>query len=212
MRQYTKQEIDEALIIRHTASIHQRLSTGNVAVAGLGGLGSNIAVMLARMGVGYLHLIDYDNVELLNLNRQQYFMEQVGMKKTEALRQQIQKINPFIKVKTDCCKVTEENLYHLFYDNEIICEAFDKPEQKAMLVNKIRELFPEKTVVAASGMSGYGSSNRIITQRVMNRLYLCGDGGPETNGHGNLMAPRVHLCAAHQANMIIRLLLGESTA
>lgn len=211
MRQYTKQEVDAALQIRHTESIHRHLTTGNVAIAGLGGLGSNIAVMLARMGVGNLHLIDYDNVELLNLNRQHYFMEQVGMKKTKALLQQIQKINPYIKVKTDCCKVTGENLYRLFNDNDIICEAFDEPEQKAMLVNGILEMFPEKTVVAASGMSGYGSSNHIITRRVMNRLYLCGDGGPGTKTHGNLMAPRVSLCAAHQANMIIRLLLGEST-
>lgn len=210
MQKYTKQEVDEALMLRHTERIHKRLTAGNVAIAGLGGLGSNIAVALARIGVGSLHLIDYDAVELMNLNRQHYFMEHVGMKKTEALKQQILKINPYIKVKADCHKVTGENLHNLFYENAIICEAFDDPEQKAMLVNGILELFPEKIIVAASGMSGYGSSNRIITQRVMNRFYLCGDGGSGTEEHCNLMAPRVSLCAAHQANMITRLLLGEN--
>ena len=197
----TKEEIQAALEERHSPEKQKKLSEGRVTIAGLGGLGSNVAYALARIGVGHLHLIDFDVVDITNLNRQQYF--------TDALKSLIQKINPYIDIQTDCVKVTEENLISLFENAGIICEAFDNPEAKAMLVNGILEHFPEKKLVSASGMAGYGSSNAILTKRLMNNFYLCGDQVTEpTYGHG-LMAPRVAICAAHEANMITRLLLGE---
>lgn len=205
----TKEEIYTALDERHSPETQKLLSAGNVAIAGLGGLGSNVAYALARIGVGHLHLIDFDVVDITNLNRQQYFMEHIGMYKTDALKSLLLKINPYLDIRTDCVKVTDDNLQELFADATIVCEAFDNPEAKAMLVNGILEHFPEKKLVSATGMAGYGSSNTIITKRIMKNFYLCGDGvTAPTYGH-ELMAPRVAICAAHEANMITRLILGE---
>ena len=209
MHPFTKKEIYEALVERHTAAYQEKLDAGHVAIAGLGGLGSNVAFALARLGVGHLHLIDFDREDLTNLNRQQYLLRHVGMYKTDALKEQLLQINPYLDIRTDCVKVTDDNLQELFADATIVCEAFDNPEAKAMLVNGILEYFPEKKLVSATGMAGYGSSNTIITKRIMKNFYLCGDGvTAPTYGHG-LMAPRVAICAAHEANMITRLLLGE---
>lgn len=205
----SKEEITAALNERHSPEKQALLSAGHVAIAGLGGLGSNVAYALARIGVGHLHLIDFDKVDITNLNRQQYFMEHLGMYKTDALKSLLLKINPYLDIRTDCVKVTEENLIFLFKDAGIVCEAFDNPEAKAMLVNGILEHFPEKKLVSATGMAGYGSSNTIRTERLMKNFYLCGDRVTEPSYGNGLMAPRVAICAAHEANMITRLLLDE---
>lgn len=208
----TKEEIIEALNERHSTEKQKILSEGHVAVAGLGGLGSNVAYALARIGVGHLHLIDFDVVDITNLNRQQYFIDQIGMYKTDALKSLLERINPYLDIRTDTVKVTEENLQELFADAPIVCEAFDRPEAKAMLVNGILEHFPEKKLVSATGMAGYGSSNTIRTQRLMKNFYLCGDRVSEPEYGRGLMAARVAVCAAHEANMITRLILGEEEA
>ena len=205
----TKQEIEEALIRRHSRETQEKLAEGRVAVAGLGGLGSNVAFALARIGVGHLHLIDFDVVDLTNLNRQQYFLEHVGVYKTEALCSLLRKINPYLDIRTDCVRVNKENIKELFEKDEIICEAFDDPEAKAVLVGAVLELFPGKKLVSASGLAGYESSNLIHTRRVSKNFYLCGDEVTESVYGKGLMAPRAALCAAHEANMITRLLLGE---
>ena len=106
----TKEEIYTALDERHSPETQKLLSAGNVAIAGLGGLGSNVAYALARIGVGHLHLIDFDVVDITNLNRQQYFMEHIGMYKTDALKSLLLKINPYLDIRTDCVKVTDDNL------------------------------------------------------------------------------------------------------
>lgn len=82
----SKEEIMAALNERHSPKKQKHLSAGRVAIAGLGGLGSNVAYALARIGVGHLHLIDFDVVDTTNLDRQQYFMEHIGMYKTDALK------------------------------------------------------------------------------------------------------------------------------
>ena len=142
-----KEEIMAALNERHSPEKQALLSEGRVAIAGLGGLGSNVAYALARIGVGHLHLIDFDVVDITNLNRQQYFMEHLGMYKTDALKSLLLKINPYLDIQTDCVKVTEENIVDLLGDDPIICEAFDRTEAKAMLVNGVLEHFPEKKLV-----------------------------------------------------------------
>ena len=205
--QLTKKEIDEALNERHSQEVQQKLAAGNVAIAGLGGLGSNVAFALARIGVGHLHLIDFDTVDITNLNRQQYFMEHIGMKKTDALQSLLLKINPYLDIRTDCVKVTEQNIPQLFADVPIICEAFDVPENKAMLVNTVLELFPDKKLVAASGMAGFHDSNAIRTRQVMKNFWLCGDETTEPAYARGLMAPRVAICAGHQANLIVQLII-----
>jgi sulfur carrier protein ThiS adenylyltransferase len=201
-------ELERMMMARHTPHVHERLKKGKVAIAGLGGLGSNIAVMLARSGVGQLLLVDFDLVEPSNLNRQSYYISHLGMPKTIALKKQIEQINPFIMVEVKTARVTEENVVELFSDYDIICEAFDKAREKAMLVNTVLEKLPDVKIVAASGLAGYDSSNLIQTKKVMNNLYICGDFVNEAKIGRGLMAPRVHICAGHQANMVLRLLLG----
>ena len=204
----TETEWLKALEQRHGAELQREFSSACVAVCGLGGLGSNVAVSLARAGVGTLLLIDFDRVDISNLNRQQYNVSQLGMYKTEAMKQTLSEISPYCNVITHTVKLTEENL-SLPADCGIVCECFDNAECKAMLVNGISEHYPEKYIVAASGMSGLHTANRIQTKRLGKRLYICGDGISDVDNDGTLFAPRVMLCAAHQANTVLRIIAGE---
>ena len=203
----TREEMKEALAERHGRKTQEILARSGAAIAGLGGLGSNIAFSLARTGIGYLHLIDFDRVDITNLNSQQYFIHQIGMEKTEALKENLLQINPYLEIRTDCVKVEEGNIRELLTEDRYICEAFDKAENKAMLVNGVLEHFPEKYLVAASGMAGFGDSNRIRTRKVTDHFYLCGDETSDAEKGICLTAARAALCAAHQANMIVSLIL-----
>lgn len=201
-------QLEAMIAARHTPKIHSKLKKAKVAIAGLGGLGSNIAVNLARIGAGSLFLVDFDVVEPSNLNRQSYYLRHLGMHKTEALKEQIEQINPFVQVNTKTVRVEQENVVELFEDYDVLCEAFDNPAAKAMLVTTALSQLPNIKVVAASGMAGYASSNHICTERKMKNLYVCGDYESGARIGDGLMAPRVQICAGHQANMVLRLLLG----
>lgn len=205
----SREVMREALNIRHGEDLQNKISAARVAVCGLGGLGSNIAIALARAGVGHLHLIDFDRVDLTNLNRQQYAVGQLGQYKTDALRETLSLVSPYCNVTCNTIKVTEENLPDLLKTEDYICEAFDRAEAKAMLVSGVLEHFPEKYLVAASGLAGLGSANTIQTRRVSQRFYLCGDGTSDSSVGLGLVASRVLVCAAHEANMILRLIAGE---
>ena len=183
------------------------LHHGHVAVCGLGGLGSNAAVYLARTGVGNLHLIDFDTVDASNLNRQSYMVRDLGQRKTDALARQIHDINPFIDVHTDFVRLTEENVPTLLAGDDIICEAFDNPDAKTMLVHTVLEQCPDKYIVSASGMAGYGASNEIRTRKITSHFYIRGDQERNACPGRGLMAPRVAICAAHEANLIVELLV-----
>lgn len=206
----SREVIREALNIRHGEDLQNKISAARVAVCGLGGLGSNIAIALARAGVGHLHLIDFDRVDLTNLNRQQYAVRQLGQYKTDALRETLSLVSPYCDVTCDTVRVTEENLPDLLRNEDYICEAFDRAEAKAMLVSGVLEHFPEKYLVAGSGLAGLGSANTIQTRRVSKRFYLCGDGTSDSSVGLGLVASRVLVCAAHEANMILRLIAGET--
>ena len=206
----SREVMREALNIRHGEDLQNKISAARVAVCGLGGLGSNIAIALARAGVGHLHLIDFDRVDLTNLNRQQYAVGQLGQYKTDALRETLSLVSPYCDVTCDTVRVTEENLPDLLRNEDYICEAFDRAEAKAMLVSGVLEHFPEKYLVAASGLAGLGSANTIQTRRVSKRFYLCGDGTSDSSVGLGLVASRVLICAAHEANMILRLIAGET--
>lgn len=200
--------LDVMMKARLTPGVYEKIKNAKVAVAGLGGLGSSIAEALARTGVGHLHLIDFDTVEPSNLNRQRYRICHLGMAKSEATAMQIKEYNPFIKVKAEQVRITAENAAEIFAEDDIICEAFDSPEAKAEMINAILEKCPHKKIVAASGMAGLESSNTIVTKRIMKNFYLCGDGVSAAEEGRGLMAPRVDICAGHQANMVLRLITG----
>lgn len=202
----SREELESMMSARLTPGLYEKFQQGRVAVAGLGGLGSQIALHLARSGVGHLHLIDFDIVEPSNLNRQQYRMCHLGMYKTEALRAEIAEITPYVTVSVDRIRVMPENCGKLFADDDIICEAFDDPAAKAMIADVIAEQFPGKYFIAASGMAGCEDSNTIKTRRLTDHFYLCGDGVSDARPGRGLMAPRVAICAGHQANMVLRIL------
>ena len=204
-----KEEWNRALSERHGEKLQKKFSSATVAVCGLGGLGSNIAIALARAGVGKLILIDFDSVDISNLHRQQYKANQIGMDKTKALSENLREIAPYVELETYTVRITEDNAVELLKDADIICEAFDDAECKAMLTNLVLESMPEKYLVAASGMAGFGSANIIQTRKVMSRFYLCGDEESDVQSEGSLFASRVMLCAAHQAHTVLRILAGE---
>ncbi len=206
----TEKELFEALASRHTVEGQKKISRASVAICGLGGLGSNVAIHLARCGVGRLHLLDFDRVDLPNINRQQYSLDQIGTPKAEALRDELRDFAPYINIVTDQVKLTPENIPELLKDDEYIVEAFDKADQKAMLCNVVLEELPEAVLIAGSGMAGYGKSNEIQTRRLSSRFYICGDGETGLEQAGTLFSPRVAICAAHQANLVIQLIMdGE---
>ena len=205
----TKEEWIKALTERHGKELQQAFSSATVAVCGLGGLGSNIAIALARAGVGRLILIDFDRVDITNLHRQQYKADQIGMYKTVALAENLKEIAPYISLEIHTERITEDNALTLLQDADIICEAFDDAECKAMLTNTVLTELPDKYLVAASGMAGMGVTNSIKTRRITSRFYLCGDETSDVSDDIGLVAPRVALCAAHQALTVLRILAKQ---
>lgn len=205
----TKEEMRQALKERQGSQLQVKLEKATVAVCGLGGLGSNISICLARAGIGKLILIDFDKVDVSNLHRQQYKAAQVGRSKTEALKENLSEIAPYVHVVTHTVRVTEDNIRQLLADADIVCEAFDNAGSKAMLTNAVLETMPDKVLVAASGMAGLGSANHIQTRKITERFYLCGDGISDVADGMGLVASRVMLCAAHQAHTVLRILAGQ---
>ena len=202
----TKEEWIKALEERHGKELQSKISSSTVAICGLGGLGSNIAIILSRLGIGRLILIDFDKVDISNLHRQQYKPNQIGMEKTNALAQNLEEIAPYLEIETHTAYMDENNYYELLQDVNIICEAFDNPEAKASIVNYVLSEMPEKYIVAASGMAGIESANMIKTRRVSKRFYLCGDEKSDVEDGVGLVASRVSVCASHQANMVLRII------
>ena len=205
----SREEMYAALEERHGAELQKKLNEASVAVCGLGGLGSNIAIALARAGVGKLHILDFDKVDISNLNRQQYFPEQLEQLKSDALYVTLKRIAPYCDIKSECVKLDEKNIPQLLANDDIIVEAFDKADQKAMIVNCVLEKMPQKYLVSGSGMAGFGPSNTIITKRITKRFYLCGDGVSDVADGLGLVSSRVLICAGHQAHAVIRIIADE---
>lgn len=205
----TKEEWNKALVERHGKELHRAFSSAVVAICGLGGLGSNIAISLARAGVGQLILCDYDRVDITNLHRQQYKADQIGMYKTVVLAENLKEIAPYVSVEIHTERITEDNALTLLRSADIICEAFDDAECKAMLTNTVLSELPDKYLVAASGMAGMGTTNSIKTRRITSKFYLCGDETSEVSDGIGLVAPRVALCAAHQAHTVLRIIAKQ---
>lgn len=205
----SKEEWIQALDDRHGIEFQKKISSTTVAVCGLGGLGSNIAISLARAGIGKLILIDFDKVDITNLHRQQYKANQIGMCKTEALQNNLKEINPYLETKIHTICLYESNAKDVLADADIICEAFDNAEAKANIVNFVLSEMPNKYIVAASGMAGLDSANLIKTRKVSKRFYLCGDEVSDIKDGIGLVSTRVMLCAAHQAHTVLRIIAEE---
>ena len=197
----------KALEERHGKELQNKISSKTVAICGLGGLGSNIAILLARAGVGKLILIDFDKVDITNLHRQQYKAYQIGMQKTEALTYNLKEIAPYLETEIHTAYMDENNYSEFLQSADIICEAFDNAEAKANIVNFVLSEMPTKYIVAASGMAGLDSANSIKTRKVSKYFYLCGDEKSDAKDGIGLVASRVSVCASHQAHMVLRIIL-----
>jgi len=194
--------------VEKSERIRTKLKDSSVGIAGLGGLGSNAAVALARAGIGRLVLVDFDKVEESNLDRQYYFLDQVGKLKVEALKKNIRRIYPEVTVETHNLKLEKDSMEKPFHDVDVVIEALDSAETKAAFIEEILTKLPDKPVVAASGVAGYGHCDRIITQHCGN-LHMCYDEHALSSDDDVLMAPRVALMANWEANLALELILGE---
>lgn len=182
------------------------LSRSVVGIAGAGGLGSNAAMLLARAGVGKLVIADFDVVEPSDLNRQAYFLDQIGRLKVEALEENLKKVNPYSTYEMHPVKITARNVATIFGGADLLVEAFDQADQKQMLVEAWLASFPRKPIIIASGLAGFGGNNK-IRQRKLGQVYICGDEATECDECTAPMAPRITIVAAMQANLAVELLV-----
>lgn len=202
-------ELRYLMMARHTPGVYEKLQKASIAIAGLGGLGSNIAINLARMGVGTIKLIDFDVVEPSNLNRQQYFIYQIGEQKTKALKDTLLNINPYNTYITENLYITAENVKETLQGYDVIIEAFDKAENKAMLINECVKHFPDKCIIGASGVAGVFDTESLKINKIGENIYIVGDMVNDARPGCGLMATRVAVAANIQANLAVRYLLGE---
>nr|NQU92014.1 sulfur carrier protein ThiS adenylyltransferase ThiF [Bacteroidota bacterium] len=189
--------------------IKELLKTKTVGIAGCGGLGSNSAVALARVGVGKLIIADFDLVDASNLNRQYYFHEQIGQQKVFALADNLYFVNPSVQVEPHDVKLGPDEILLLFRNCDLIIEAFDAAEAKQMIVETVLSGFPDKTLILGNGMAGWGKSNLLKTEKIDQNLYVCGDGISEISEDLPPLAPRVAIVANMQANLALQLLLNN---
>lgn len=192
-----------------TPHIFLELQNAAVGIAGLGGLGSHVAAALTRLKVGKLILADYDVVEESNLNRQNYFADQVGAHKVDATLENLLRINPQAALDGRKVRLTPEKIPQVFKDAHVIAECFDRADQKQMLVETVLSRMENMIIVSVSGLAGYGKSNEIVTRRISDRLIVIGDMVSGTGPGVPLTAPRVGVAAYHQANAILEVLVNE---
>lgn len=198
--------LEKKFFSKHDPQILPRLRASVVGIAGAGGLGSSVAVSLARAGIGKLIIVDFDRIEISNLNRQQYFWTQVGKVKVRALLENLRKINPFSEYVGYQRRITPKNVKAIFGKADLLIEAFDRAGQKQMLIESWIAYFPDRPIIAASGLSGWGRNQKIRQRRVGN-LYICGDEESEPARGISPMAPRVGIVANMQANLAVELLV-----
>lgn len=194
---------------RNTPGIQERLKQSTVGIAGLGGLGSNVAVQLARCGVGRMVLVDFDVVDPSNLNRQNYYTRHIGLKKSEAIKDVLRQINPYIELISHDAYLDRRNIIEIFQGVDVLVEAFDKAENKSLILDEWLSQVKNSPLVCASGMGGIGPSNAIRTRKLSHNIYLAGDLNTEATPENGVMAPRVAMTAAHQSNAVLRLLLNQ---
>lgn len=195
-----------ALIDRLGETLYKTFADSHIAILGLGGLGSHASISLARNGIGKLTLIDFDRVEMSNLNRQQYRLVDLGKYKCHALSEVIVSFNPLIELIAQPIRLTPDNVADYVKDVDLVLECLDEAEAKAWLVRTLRSELPDIPFIAASGMAGIGSANQIHSRKVSDNFYLCGDETSDVAEMGSLICPRVAVCAGHQALTALRLL------
>ena len=202
------EELEPLIFSRQPSEITGRLKKACVGIAGAGGLGTVVAEILARSGLGKLVIADYDIVEPSNLNRQRFFISQLGMPKVHALADTIKKFNPFVEVVPVNERVTAESCSRIFSGCSIVAECFDSPANKADIIFGLRKNLPGCIAVAASGIAGIQSGDEIKTIKISDNFYVIGDMESDAAAGTGLFASRVGIAACLQAHCIIRLIAG----
>lgn len=197
-------DISNKIFERNPISLTQILQRSTVGIAGCGGLGSNVAVSLVRAGIGKLIIVDFDKVEYSNLNRQYYFLSDIGKPKVVALENILKNINPHVNILAICTKLMVDNVLDVFGDVDVLVEAFDKAESKKWLIEKWVQICKDKLIVCANGLSGIGNTEDIKVVRFTDKIIFCGDG--KTDISLGLCASRVAIVANMQANIVIEYL------
>jgi thiamine biosynthesis protein ThiF, family 2 len=202
-------EYDAAFILKNGRDVHARMKRATVGIVGLGGLGSNISIMLARAGVWKFIIADYSNINLPNLCRQNFQFKDIGNRKTDVVEEMILNVNPYAKVEKHFVKVDATNASTIFSGCDVVCEAMDLSDEKTVFIDKMVNTYPNITIISGSGMAGYGRSNAIRTVQSLKQLYICGDMGDVVDRAPVIIAPRANICAGHVANTAIAVLMGE---
>lgn len=184
------------------------LQSKTVGIAGAGGLGSNCAIALARVGIGKLIICDFDIVSEGNLNRQYYFIKQIGFPKVMAIRDNINQVNPNVQVEIHHEKLDENLIISIFRDCDIIVEAFDLAEMKKMICETVLSKMPDKFIISGMGLGGWGNNNLIRTHQ-FDKLFICGDLETEVSEEYPPLAPRVGIVSSMQANLVLELLINQ---
>ena len=184
-----------------------RIQSTAVGIAGLGGLGSNCAACLVRSGFRKFVLADFDKVENGNLNRQFYFLDQVGFNKADCLKANLLRINPDLDITLVRQKISVDNAAAVFADCDVVVEAFDRAESKRFMAEVF--LHSGKLLVSASGLAGWGDSDALCTRRIKDNFFLIGDSRSEATKALPPCAPRVSIAAAKEADVILSWVLGQ---
>lgn len=192
------------------SEIENHLKRFIVGIAGAGGLGSNCAAALARAGVGKLVIADFDTVEASNLTRQYYFISQVGMPKTTALKENLKLIRPETDVIVHQIKLDRQNIPSIFADCHVIVEAFDSTDMKEMIVETVQEKLSGTPLIVGSGMAGWGNTGILRSRKIDDTLYVCGDELSEATDDYPPLAPRVCIVANMQADTVVEILMKKA--
>lgn len=207
---FVREAASRMLCDRYTPAIHSRISSAKVGVAGLGGIGSHIAESLTRAGVGHLVIADFDRVDMTNLNRQNYYIEDIGKSKAQCTAGTLKRIDPGIDVEVFDGRVTRENADEVFRGCSVVCEAFDDASSKAMLIETLLSQNKDVKVVSVSGMAGFSTVNTMHVERRMSRLYVCGDCVSDSSTGAGLTATRVMACAGMAAHTALQIIINST--
>ena len=182
----------------------KKVQSARIGIAGAGGLGSNCALHLVRVGFRKLTIVDFDVIDSTNLDRQFYFHDQVGVNKVRALEENLLRINPGLELNMVEKKIEKNNVRAIFGDCDIIAECLDTAKYKTILVEELLRM--KKMVIAASGLGGIGSSDNIKVHRIKENLIMIGDLGSDID-KAPALSPRVNIAAAKQADVILEYVL-----
>lgn len=185
----------------------RKVKRTKVGIAGCGGLGSNIANALVRSGFGDIEIIDHDVIEPSNLNRQNYFLDEIGFSKVEMTSRRLISINPDIYIIAKKLFLDKSNISEQFKDRDIIFEAFDSAESKKLFLETFGN--SGKLLVMGSGMAGISNEKPIAVRKIKDNVYIVGDEETDINSGLPPLAPRVIACAAMMASVALEQVLNR---